>query len=40
MKSRYIGEKTRFVYDIMPYTESDHIPGAGFIKQSYDKYPS
>lgn len=27
MKGRYIGENTRFVYDIMAYTESEHIPG-------------
>lgn len=27
MKDRYIGENTRFVYDLMAYTESEHIPG-------------
>lgn len=26
-KGRYIDENTRFVYDIMAYTESEHIPG-------------
>lgn len=27
MKGRYIGENTRFIYDLMAYTESLKIPG-------------
>jgi exonuclease III len=27
MKGRYIGENTRFIYDLMSYTESKNIPG-------------
>ena len=27
MKGRYIGENTRFIYDLMAYTESKNIPG-------------
>lgn len=27
MKGRYINENERFVYDIMAYTKSEHIPG-------------
>ena len=27
MEGRYIGENTRLLYDIMQYTEGQHIPG-------------
>ena len=27
MEGRYIGENTRLLYDIMQYTEEQHIPG-------------
>lgn len=27
LKGRYIGENTRFIYDIMSYTEFKNIPG-------------
>ena len=27
LKGRYIGENTRFIYDIMAYTETNNIPG-------------
>ena len=27
LKGRYIGESTRLIYDIMHYTETNHLPG-------------
>ena len=27
MKGRYIGENTRFTYDLMDYTDNEYIPG-------------
>lgn len=36
MKGRYLGENTRFVYDIMAYTEFKHISGLLVLKKAFD----